>query len=194
MNPHRNCAVTLVELLIALTLATIIVLGLNSIDLFSNAHVVTASRRAKIQNEVTMALEHMTKNIMQTSGNEIISGADNIIAISAGSQIGFAATAYGAYRLSGNQLQYCSSCTTINCGACTPGWSTVAYNINSFAPCKPVSNNNCWTGTGTPLAKNYVTINIQACWDPSRTDCGTAPNNPTVNMIADIKLPSVSVN
>ena len=62
-------AVTLLELLIAIVLLSIVVLAIGNIQIFSRYHVITADRRAKLQNEASFALEHITKNIGKAIGN-----------------------------------------------------------------------------------------------------------------------------
>jgi len=60
---------TLLELLIAMVLLVIIMLGFVSIDLFSRHHLFTADKRTKLQNEVSLVLEHMSKSVMRATGN-----------------------------------------------------------------------------------------------------------------------------
>lgn len=71
-------SVTLLELIIAIALLSVIVLGLTSIDFFSRHHVVDADRRAKLQNQLYFVLEHMNRTITGTTnvggaiGNEYL--------------------------------------------------------------------------------------------------------------------------
>lgn len=67
MNPRAR-SITLIELLIAIVLLSIIVLGLGNIDLFSRSHLLSSDRRAKIDNELSLALAHMGKNVVQGVG------------------------------------------------------------------------------------------------------------------------------
>ncbi len=67
--PRKKCGLTLIELLISVILMSLILLGFFSIDLFSRNHVVTSDRRAKVQNEISYALEHMSKYVQQANGN-----------------------------------------------------------------------------------------------------------------------------
>jgi hypothetical protein len=62
-------ATTLVELLIAAVLVSVIVLGLLGIDTFSRIHLSGAERRARLQNELSMILGHMHKNIAKAVGD-----------------------------------------------------------------------------------------------------------------------------
>lgn len=67
---RRHIGVTLLELLIAIVLFSIIVLGLSNIDIFSRLHVISSDRRAQLQNELSNALEHMGKRVIQGVGNQ----------------------------------------------------------------------------------------------------------------------------
>lgn len=58
------------ELLIAIVLFSIIVLGLSNIDIFSRLHVISSDRRAQLQNELSNALEHMGKRVIQGVGDQ----------------------------------------------------------------------------------------------------------------------------
>ena len=209
-------AVTLVELLMALVLLSLIVLGISQVDFFSSFHLVTTDRRAQISNEATRALEHMNKQIMQAVGNEIIGGADSVVIVVANDPPGDdnntirfkvdtsnpadnVADTWRAYLYHNNsaatgknQIWYCPQCSDSTCATCTPAWgdadNIIAKNIKGFTPSNPVDGSS-------RLNKNYVTLQIQACWDATQTNysCGTA-DNPSVTVKADIRMPSVSTN
>lgn len=211
---QKLSSITLLELLIAILLLSIIVLDLGNIDLFSRSHVISSDRRAKIDNEISLALVHMGKQIMNAFGNEIISGADTVVSVVAnnppsddGNTIRFkidsdnngTADTWRAYLYHNNsapsgknQIWYCPQCSDSTCATCTPVWGTsdniIARNISSFTPSKPVDASN-------RLNKSYITIEIQACWDPDGAPyaCNT-PNNPSVTMKANINMPAVSTN
>ena len=70
MRERRNKAVSIFELLVAIILLSVIVLALASIDLFSRHHVVTADRRARLQNQVYYVVEQMSREISKAIGNE----------------------------------------------------------------------------------------------------------------------------
>lgn len=70
---------TLMEVLISLVLFSMIVLGFSSIDFFSHFHVISSDRRAKIQNEASFIIDHMTKHIGLAIGNEWVYGSDTVI-------------------------------------------------------------------------------------------------------------------
>jgi Tfp pilus assembly protein PilV len=66
-RPHK--AITLIELLIALVLLSLIVLGIDSINYFSSSHIATSSRRMMLQNQVAYCLNHMSKYVSQGIGD-----------------------------------------------------------------------------------------------------------------------------
>jgi hypothetical protein len=66
---NNKRGLTLAELLIAICIFSLIVIGFSSIDTFSRYHIITSDRRAKLQNDASYALEHMTKNVLQGVGN-----------------------------------------------------------------------------------------------------------------------------
>ncbi|MBM3245514.1 MAG: type II secretion system protein [Candidatus Omnitrophica bacterium] len=62
-------SVTLLELLIAMVLLGVVVLTFASIENFGRFHTINASKRAKVQNEVTFTLEHIGKNMRRAVGD-----------------------------------------------------------------------------------------------------------------------------
>lgn len=67
---RKTHGTTLLELLIAIILLSIVVLGVSSIDFFSRAHLISSDRRVKLQNELSYCLEYMTKGIMLGTGSQ----------------------------------------------------------------------------------------------------------------------------
>ena len=63
-----NKSLTLLELLIALGLFSVVILAFTSIQYFSQLHVMTAERQSLLQNEISLALEHMAKFVSQAPG------------------------------------------------------------------------------------------------------------------------------
>lgn len=210
-------AVTLLELLISIMLFSVVILAVSSVDLLSNWQVMSADRRVKVQQEVAVALEHMTKELGKAIGNESIYGQDTVAktqTIDADSAI-WAYIDYGnppngqrddvndrwiVYRFTGStgnpdtqfRLRYCPECANIPCTICNPDWPTsaslVSRNIAGFTVTKPAN----------PLNKNYITAQVTACWDATTADLVANPNgtvdNPCVRMDTTIKMPAVSTN
>ena len=67
--PRKKTGLSLIELLVSVILMSLVLLGFFSIDTFSKNHVVTSDRRAKVQNDILYALEHMSKYVQRSSGN-----------------------------------------------------------------------------------------------------------------------------
>jgi len=58
-----NKSVTLIELLLAIILLSVVILGVSSIDIFSRNQVISSDRRARIQNQIYLVLEHINKKL-----------------------------------------------------------------------------------------------------------------------------------
>ena len=212
--------ITLVELLIALILLSVIVLAVNSINISSHSHVISSDRRAKLQNEASIALAHMNKEISRAIGNELIFGADSVVSTGniltnnairvyidsdAGGGLGDGirdtlTDRWIAYRFSGAtgvtateyQLWYCPQCTDATCVTCNPAWATTENIIaKNIAAFTPTKPVNA----NSQLNNNFVRVQIVACWNPQTASLpnGTV-NNPCVGMDTSMKMPSVSVN
>lgn len=69
MQPALKKSLTLVELMIAISLFSVLILAFSSMELFSRRQVVTLDRQAVLQNEASLALEDMSKNVQQGVGN-----------------------------------------------------------------------------------------------------------------------------
>jgi Tfp pilus assembly protein PilV len=189
MKPHPRKSITLLELLICITLIGLIVLGFFNIHIFSRYHLVTATRRANLQNEVSYILEHMAKKISGAIGdvrNYPINFTDPFLTVRVDSnQNGIldATDNFSAYEYNSTQhlLRFCSN-FTIPTRTCNSGYEVVSRHITSSLNSTYVVFNN---------TTNYMTVSINACWEPDRATCGQS-ENPTVTMTSRIKMPSVS--
>ena len=70
-------SLTLIELLVSLVLFTVVVMGLSVFDIFGHFHSITSDRRAGVQNELSLVLEHITKTV--TGFGSRIAGLFSII-------------------------------------------------------------------------------------------------------------------
>lgn len=198
----RIQAVTLLELLIAITLLGVVVFTFSSIDIFSRFHVRSADIRAQLQNEASSAIEHMTKNISQGIGDitrpaaisTVIGTNTAIIVWVDGNPYAIPPAAPNgrrdtnpntdhriAYRHTGPnayQIIYCPNCTDSPCTTCSPAWGSeiVATRISNF--------------TTPVVTDNHVRIGVTARYNPSAP---VSQDNPEVTMRTDIKMPAVSV-
>jgi len=217
MNLLLKRAITLLELLIAITLVSIIAIGFYSIHLFSHFQVLSSDRRAQVQNEASYILEHMSKNIARAIGNEVVYGANTIIDTNDptgegettrikvyidGNNDGIRQepvnNPYGnqdywiAYRYFNNihQVQFCSRCKNKQCGRnqCATGWEPVSLKMDA------VSGLRVTKPGGDILNASYIEVTVTTCFDPDGQPyaCGT-PENPQIDMTTQINLPNVSI-
>lgn len=211
----KTKAVTLIELLIALVLIGVITLALSHIDIFSRFQVMTADRRAKVQNEASLVLEHIAKRLVRTVGNEMltVTGAGSVIYVvendppvgdNDNNRLNFFADSGNdgigdqwrgwRYRNTGtnsNQILYCDSCANPACDdPCNVTQQVIATNIKGFMPVKPKDAYG-------RLNDNAIPVSVSACWDSSGTigDFGSgSAENPCVKLNTRITMPSVSTN
>lgn len=191
---------TLLELLVAISLLGVVVLGINNLGVFSHNQFVYSERRTKVQNDVSRCLEHMTKNLSRAIGNEALSSTLGLVAwmgVSGGTYYltvredtnnngiteGWGVDNLIGYKqdLTTHQLSYCTSCFDSPCSSCLGTSEVLANNVTAFSAAKNLSSGS-----------NYITVDLTTCWDPDGT-CGTA-GNPSVSMSSSIVLPSVAAN
>jgi hypothetical protein len=205
-------SITLMELLVALAVATVIILYFFAIEKIARQDLFNIDRRNKVQNEVSYVMQHLSKNLPKTIGSRAVSGQDPISAtfiipprdvslvffvdladdcVSAGDgQWNTQCDRWSAYRY--------------RCGSVSP--KAERYQLWYYASCQ---GTNC-TGVGTigpeviatritafncSITDNYVDVEVTGCWDPDGSPyaCGTT-SNPSVTMHAYINMPAVSTN
>lgn len=188
-------AVTLIELLVAIVLLSIIVVGIANIDFFGQFHVISSDRKTKLENEASLVLEHMTKELSNAIGdfnqlpvNITTIAGDAAIRVwvdngdgrrddATDREIAYRWTAASGGPGDRYQIWYYDTCKGPNCTALgSVGPEVIANRITIF-------NRN--------VTANYVSVSIGACWDPT---IAMSPDNPCVNMSSSIKMPSVSTN
>ncbi len=180
MKNHKS--VTLVELLIAVVLLSVIVIGFSSIDTFSRLQVMSSDRRAKLQNDASYALEHMAKEISMAIGdfnyNPVTIEDSNkrirvyIDANNDGQRNDYE-IAY-QYDSANYQIQYYSPYPSV-----TP--ETISKKISACV------FNHTWNGT----KENFVKVDIAARWDPAQA---VSLDNPEISMKNHIYMPAVSTH
>lgn len=210
MNSYLKKSLTLIELLIAISLLSVITFAIFNIDLFSRFHTISADRRVRLQNEVSYVLDHMTKEISRAIGNELVNNDDTVVdtgTIGGDTAIRIYIDANGngrrdtppsaatdfwrAYCFTGIagpnpfQIRYCPRCTNVPCTTCSQPWNSdiLSTRISAFVCIKP--------GDPNPLTDNFVDIQLIARWQPAQT---ASPDNPEVVMRTKIKMPSVSTH
>jgi len=179
---------SLLELLIAIILVSLVAVGFTSIDLFSRHHVLSSDRLAKLQNELSYILEHMNKEISGAIGDTehaSVTIEDSKMRIRFYSDINQdGKISEGDYE---KAYQFLPLSHEVNYYSSYPDSSeTLSKKISSC------SFQHTWT---VAQKDNYVTVNISACWDPDgdHNSCGSS-ENPGVAMHSRIRMPSVSTN
>ena len=71
-------SITLVELLLAVALIGLLIVGISSLDSFARLNLITSDRRVQLQNELTLVLEDMSRSIFRATGNNIDRGIASI--------------------------------------------------------------------------------------------------------------------
>lgn len=208
---RNNCpAMTLLELLIAVSLLAVVILAVSNLDLFSRHHLLGIDRRSSLQNELSYCLEHMSKRITTAIGNRRAVGAgtqdpirfNNILGNRAFQVfIDFNATAtadgrgapgsgtqndrWVAYRFDNNNaVHFYANCGNAANPVCVGVNPVIARRIQAPA----VGQINA-TDAAVPV--NRVNIRLTAIWD---TAVPVSINNPNVTMATSVVMPSVSMN
>jgi MSHA biogenesis protein MshO len=186
-------AVTLIELLVAIILLSVITLGLAGINIFSRFHVISSERRAKLQNEASFVLEHMTKEINRAIGNTAIAG-ENPVLISGDPAV----SVYVDSDASGGPGDGVRD--TVNdhwiayrfTGSTAPQFQVLYYPsyVNPTDPNESIAK-RILSPPNITLTDNYLSVQLTACWDPAVAE---SVDNPCVDMSTRIKMPSVSTN
>jgi len=191
--PHKNKSVTLLELLIVIVIFGLIIVGITSINVFSRHNVVSSDRRTRLQNEVSLCFEHITKQGLRTIGNETIYGANSAVSIVANTSLSFlvdsnpngrkdSSDTWVSYTFSRPNLVYCANCgSNPTCVCSAANREVLSEKIVTFNPTKVAGFTQ----------GNHIELLIAARWDPS-SSATISPQNPEINMQATIDLPSVS--
>jgi len=188
---HNRKALTLIELLIAVILISVLLLAVISMDRFTRHHMVSSDRRSKLQNEVSLAIDHMSKNILNAIGDTVrppfnfrADGFTVQVDTSGNGQLDVGTDAIYGYRLSNNQLLFCSNVVNVTTGTCNSGQEEVISNRITALTVDQKDE------TGA-IKVNRCNLIVQARWNPA---LGRGPDNPEVNMQASLVAHSVSSN
>lgn len=208
MNKKRG--VTLIELLIAIALIGALSLGIWSIDLFSRYQLRNSESRARVENDITFVIEHITKAIVGRQGRGGAIGDINNPAMLAGYYLidsmpgviiwidrngngerdgSDVRIAYQWHRYGDYEHQFWFY----------PEYFDAAPHYISRAPAVLSYNITNFNFPGDlPPSVNYLEAEITSCLAPLGTgtplaSCG-APENPSVSVKWRTKAPSMSVN
>ncbi len=208
MNSYPKKSLTLIELLIAIVLLSVIILAISSIDLFTRFHTISADRRVKLQNEISYALDHMAKEITLTIGNRAIAAKDPVdltpisgdaairvfidLGLTSGPGDGLGdrqsptqGDRWIAYRFTGaagNSADRFQIWYYANC---------VGPNCNQPGSIGPEVIARNIADFNRSVIDNVVEVAVTARWQPTQA---ASPDNPEVVMRTKIKMPSVSTH
>lgn len=197
---RRRTGLTLVELIIAMALVSVLVLAVTSFDFFCRSQVVSSQRRAQLQNEATGALEHMNRYIAQAIGdinNQPFSGySDNrgirIRVDSNGNGQLDASDRYIAYRHINDEISFYSNATLSDppSGSSEVISRKITITNNPFAA---ESSTNPWGLKIDIVSVNQLEVKVRARWYPNPA-VSLSLDNPEVTLKTNIICNSVSVN
>ncbi len=123
-------SISLVELLVSVMCVGIMVLSFYSLETFSHSQVMSADRRAKVQNSLAYCIEHMSKYVQVASGNasnapiQVLANGFQVrvdssllqVPVTSITPANFNDDVWISYTLTGNTLS--TSCTPIGTGSC----------------------------------------------------------------------------
>jgi len=207
-------AITLMELLLALAVTSIVILYFFAVEKIGRQDLFNTDHRAKVQNEVSYVLDHMTKNLTRTIGSTAnITGQNPAVSTST-------ISGDAALRFFVDLASDCSSPGEGQWNTQCDRWRAYRYRPASATPTTDryqiwyyeyCDGTDC-SGAGTigpeiiarritafscAITNNYIDVTITGCWDPAEAAasgaCGSA-NNPSVAMHAYINMPSVTAN
>lgn len=207
MNFSRK-AITLAELIIAISLLGVIILAGTAFDTAIRQSFRHTDVQVQLLTELSPAMQHMTKHIMQGIGSVSSPGVD----ISLDNRIKVrldlnpnptpgdcSDDTWVFYRYQANEIEYCSNAgvvCSVPAGWGCPANEVIARRIFFNPPSSPpmfayVDSN------GDGLADNrdnVIAINITACQDPDGAPiaCGD-PGNPVVTLRTNVSLRAASV-
>jgi hypothetical protein len=217
----RN-ALTLVELLIALSLIAAVSLGLVSVNLFSAEHFFNAQRRAQVENELSFVLEHMSKALIGREGRGgAIGEVDNPAIIANNALIPYEG---GGGQDPGIIIYIDKNGNGVRDAVGVAGGDAVIayryqpegkpdgwqmwfypdyYNYPAVSRNPAVLSGRIKNfmiiqnppGNAYSPVQNYVEFEISACWEPAQSpgSCGS-PANPMATVRVRFQAPSISTN
>ena len=129
MQPALKKSLTLIELMIAVSLLSVLVLAFSGLELFSRRQVVTVDRQVVMQNEASLAFDHMSKYVQQGVGNPGNTARQALRGISEGFSVFIEPTpATPINPLDDLRLDYFLTGNTLTCRVTDPDTGVVISN------------------------------------------------------------------
>jgi hypothetical protein len=186
------------ELLIALVLLSMIVLGIANIEIFCKQVFMGADRKTTVINEATYIVEHMSKYIGRAIGDarnltvnseDPVSGCDNV------TRVWIDYTETGVKDNGDREIVYCFN----NASHTLKYYPNYQTWVDPGPPLDPpnttsevLSRNTMVYDVAFASTMGYVDVTVATCWNAS-ISCGTI-DNPRVSLQTRIVMPSVSIN
>lgn len=194
----NNKAFTLIEILVGLGLVSLVFLTFISIDMFTRYQLVAVDRKAKMQNAISVVMEHMSKNLLLAIGNPLTDLSPIQAEFESGSHLKWIkirvdSNANGMadiadkwiayeYKTDSESIVYFSNVPEY--GSPTGDSQVLAKRIKSFE----VSDGILPSGR---LVNSFITFFISSRWF---TESPIDHQNPEINMINSISMPAVSIS
>jgi Tfp pilus assembly protein PilV len=187
LNVH-NKSLTLLELILAVILMSMVVIGFTGIDVFTRQSVISADRRAKVQNSIAYVLAHMTKNIAKAINDPTNSDDPNSpitwypVNDDPSVEIRVDSDNDGRYGSADKKIAYSYNATN----------QELRYYPDSSVPgtYDIISDKVFWIDAYYSNTTNYLKINVTGRWDLNNAT--VSPENPQINMTTYVDMPSVS--
>lgn len=194
-------ALSLVELLVGLVLLGLVMLGLSNIEMFSRSTFFHADRSFRVQNEVSLVLQHMHKYVAMGISSDAVTAIDMTPVVNP--TPGESVRVWIDSNQTGSLNAFCPSRAT---DAAAGGDTLVAYVFDSAAnkvyhyndyACNPSAREllatNIETFEMTKIGNNSLSVEISGCGTVDAS-CGVSRDNPKVNLTTVIILPSVAAD
>lgn len=184
---NNNRAVTLLELVIAISLFGLVFLSVSTLDLFSRTQFLKIDLRTQLQNELSPALEDIRKGIMRGVGDATNESVRFPFANTMDTRIDINCMPWGT--------------------GCTPGnyaddvWQRYSYNSSMhsirFYPDASVNSYRVLSAkilnasfSRSPSNYGMIIINVTARTDPTKSE---SSENVEINLIVNAALRSASL-
>ena len=190
----KTKAVTLVEMLVAISLFAIVFMTTASLDLFVRRNYSDTDRKTKLQNEISPTVEHMVKTFSSAVGDITEGGSrwpTNTTAASNGDriwEIRVPDANFDPINLTGWH------------------WSAYRYSPGSYAiwyydtygdensPHDVIADKITGFDVLPGNDITHITLNLIARYDPTNTTGAPSPENPEARFSTDVQMRAVGAN
>jgi type II secretory pathway pseudopilin PulG len=200
-------SLTLIELLVSIIILSIMVLTIYGIYTFSQSQVLNADRRTKVQNELSYALEHMSKYVQQANGSLSRNAIQYVGATGFRVYIDLNPTQTPSVSSDDGWIDYTLSSNTLT-ATCTANGGTCPFVtenltdkiiagvvVDTIMPNSPTSGFYIKIGSLTDTLGTFVDIGLVGRYYPTvATSLATRFRNPQVEMKTKLICNNSSTN